>query len=331
MIYKDIWIYVEIYNNKIKESSIELLSWARKLRQEQGDIGKESKITAILIGNKVYELASELIEYGADSVLCIEEESLKMPREDVYAKIITELISKNNPQIMLFPASLFCKGIAPAVAASLRLGLTADCTDLYINKDKKFIQVRPAFGGELFAEISTSSSCKLATVRPKQIEKLPRCKDRHGEIIRFSLNGKFSSAIEILKSIKETKSAMNIEEADIVISGGFGLGNKQGFKLIEELAGVLSAGIGASRAAVDAGWIPQAHQIGQTGKTISPKIYIACGISGQVQHLVGIKTAKCIIAINKDKDAPIFKIADYGIVADLYDIIPQIIKLLKKD
>ena len=328
--YKDLWVFIELKDEKIHDVSIELLSCGRKLAD---DLSR--KLVAVVIsGNFDLEKAKILSSYGADRIIVVEDEKFKNPTDEMYVYVLEELARKYKPEIILAGATNFGRSVIPQLAASLRTGLTADCTELSIDKDKKIlIQTRPAFGGNIMAEIVCERRRpQMATVRPKVFEKIKNENSSLCERIFPEIDwSKFFPKTKLIK--KETKAfeGANLQDADIIVSGGRGLKKKENFSLIFELAKLLNAAVGASRAVVDAGWIPYYHQIGQTGKTVAPKLYIACGISGAIQHIVGMKSSKVIIAINKDKDAPIFDIADYGIVGDLFEIIPRLIKKLKEE
>ncbi len=325
--YKGVWIFAEQREGKILNVSIELLGEGRKLADKLN-----VKLTAVLLGDNLAALTKELIQHGADRVLFVEDKFLSLYTTEVYTRVIAELIEAKNPEILLIGATAIGRDLAPRLASRIKTGLTADCTSLDINEeDGNLLMTRPAFGGNIMATIVCSSHRpQMSTVRPGVMEKAKFCKNRSGKIerIAFELKEKDKNT-EIIDILKKIKKQVSLEDAKVIVSGGRGLGNKEGFKLIQKLADVLEGEVGASRGAVDAEWIDQSHQVGQTGKTVRPKIYIACGISGAVQHLAGMNSSDCIVAINKDKDAPIFKVAHYGIVGDLYEIIPNLINDLK--
>ncbi|MFX0144321.1 MAG: electron transfer flavoprotein subunit alpha/FixB family protein, partial [Candidatus Hodarchaeota archaeon] len=252
---------------------------------------------------------------------------------ETYSSVITGIISKYNPNIVLYPATINGRDLAPRVAATLELGLTADCTGLSI-RDGLLLQTRPAFGGNIMADIICPiTRPQMATVRPNVMEIAQIQDGNNAEIIevpvKIDLQSLRVKTKEIISGIA-TECGIPVCEADTIVSGGRGVGSKENFKLIEDLANVLNAAVGASRAAVDLGWIPKSQQVGQSGNTVSPKIYIACGISGTIQHLVGMKSSDIIIAINKDREAPIFQFANYGIIGDLCEILPLLTKVLEK-
>jgi len=320
---------------KINKSTLELLGKGRKLADKI-----KVALSAVLIGYKVESLAHELISYGADKVYLAEHEKLKNYTTMPYAKVLADLIRKEKPEIVLFAADTTGRDLAPRIAARLETGLTADCTDLDIGdyEDKVsgrkyenvLFQIRPAFGGDIMATIvNPEHRPQMATVRPGTFETLERNSNRIGEIIPYKVKLEDTDFMaEVLEVVRKEK-VINLEDAKIIVSGGRGVGSAEGFKLIKELADLLGAEVGASRGAVDAGWISYSHQIGLTGQTVKPNIYIACGISGAIQHLIGMKNSKKIIAINKDPKAPIFDVADYGIVGDLFEVIPKLIERLK--
>lgn len=325
--YKGVWIFAEQRSQKLAPVSLELLGVGRKLANKLG-----VELGAILLGYEVEELASQLIASGADKVYLVDSDILTNYCENTYTKVIVDLILAQKPEIFLLGATSRGRTIAPRIAARLKTGLTADCTELEIDEENIFLQTRPAFGGNLMATILTPNHRpQMATVRPKVMPKPTPEVNRTGEIIKVKPNvTKEDIKTKILSLVKEIKEEVNLEEAEIVIGGGRGLQSAENFKLISELAKVLGGAVAASRAVVDAGWISHYHQVGQTGKTICPKLYIACGISGAIQHLVGMQTSECIVAINKDKDAPIFNVATYGLVGDLFEILPVLIEEFKK-
>ena len=275
----------------------------------------------------------ELIFCGADNIYLVEAPELANFQDEPYTNVLTELIKKYKPEIFLCGATNIGRSLISRVAINIKAGLTADCTGLDIDPDKKILlQTRPAFGGNIMATIiSPDYRPQMATVRHKVFAPLSPDKKRKGKIIRESFDSSlYFSRTKLLDIVEEIESLVNLAEADIIVSGGRGMGGPESFKILEELAHVLGAAVGASRAAVDSGWMPYSHQVGQTGRTVAPKIYFACGISGQIQHLVGMQSSKIIIAINKDPDAPIFKVATYGIVGDLFQVVPLLTKKFKE-
>ncbi|TCO67650.1 electron transfer flavoprotein subunit alpha/FixB family protein [Caldanaerobacter subterraneus] len=325
--YKDIWVFVEQREQKLMNVSLEILGEARRLADKKG-----VKACAVLVGYEVKGLAEELIKYGADVVYVIDHLLLKNYTTDAYTKVICDLANSLKPEVILYGATYVGRDLAPRIAARMRTGLTADCTALDIDENGLLLQIRPAFGGNLIATIiCPERRPQMATIRPGVMKKALIDEGRRGEVIEIKpVIEEKDIRTEIISIIKEARQKVNLEEADIIVSGGRGVGGPEGFKLIEELAEVLGGVVGASRAAVEAGWISSDHQVGQTGKTVRPKLYIACGISGAIQHIAGMGGAKTIVAINKNPDAPIFKIADYGIVGDLFKVIPALIEEIKE-
>lgn len=323
---KDIWVFAEQRNGKIMNVAYEILGAARRLADKKG-----CKVYAALLGDGVERLSDSLIQHGADKVCIVDNPLLKNYTTSAYTDAIEAVIKNFKPEIFLYGATTIGRDLAPRVASRVHTGLTADCTGLDIDEDGLLLQIRPAFGGNLMATIKCPEKRpQMATVRPGVMEKLPADLARKGDVIRYNvdLDGK-NIRTKILNIVREAKHTVNLEEAKIIVSGGRGLKEPEGFKLIEELANLLGGVVGASRAAVDSGWISSDHQVGQTGKTVRPELYIACGISGAIQHLAGMSGSRTIVAINKDPNAPIFKVADYGIVGDLYKVIPILIDEIK--
>lgn len=326
---KGVWVFAEQKKGVVQSVAYELLSKAGELANDC-----KSEVCAVLLGDsRIKEQADALIERGADKVILVEDESLKDYQSDTYSNILFHLIKKYKPEIILCGATFIGRSLIPRVAIKAKTGLTADCTELAIDKEKKLLlQTRPAFGGNIMATIiCPNHRPQMATVRHKVIKAALPQKGRKGAIIEEKVPPELLISRSLLKEIiEEVESTINIAEADIIVSGGRGLGKKENFKLIEDLARVLNAAVGASRAAVDSDWIPYSHQVGQTGRTVCPKIYFAIGISGQIQHLVGMQSSKIIVAINKDSNAPIFKFATYGIVGDVFEIVPVLTAKFKK-
>lgn len=322
---EEVWIFIEVQHSKIARVSLELLGKGKELAD-----ALNTRLAAILLTDKD-DSSKELISYGADKVYLIENPLLKNYDTGLYTKVIAESINKYKPQIVLYGATHLGRDLAPRIARRIKTGLTADCTGLDITDKGKLLQTRPAFGGNLMAQILCKKMPQMSTVRPGVMQILAQDKNRKGEILK--LETKLSAAdskTKLKESVKSAKKVINLEEAEIVVSGGRGLASKENFhKLIPLLAKALNAEIGSSRAAVDAGWIEKPHQVGQTGKTIRPKVYIALGISGAIQHRAGMQNSDLIIAVNKDPSAPIFKIADYGFIADVNEFIPALIEELK--
>ncbi|MDD5560526.1 MAG: FAD-binding protein [Candidatus Omnitrophica bacterium] len=325
--YKGIWVFIEQKNGRVQSVSYELLGKAQELARKLN-----CQVSGVLIGNKLEDQLDELIFCGADNIYLVEDPTLANFQDEPYTNILVELVKKYKPEILLCGATNIGRSLISRVAINIKAGLTADCTGLDIEPDKKILlQTRPAFGGNIMATIiSPNYRPQMATVRHKVFAPMPADKKRKGRIIKESFDRSlYVSRTKLLDIIEEIESTVNLSEADIIVSGGRGMGGAENFKLLEELAHVLGAAVGSSRAAVDNGWMPYSHQVGQTGRTVAPKIYIACGISGQIQHLVGMQSSKIIIAINKDPEAPIFKLATYGIVGDLFQVVPALTQAFK--
>jgi electron transfer flavoprotein alpha subunit len=324
--YKDVLIFAEQREGKVVSVAYELLGVGRRLSDELG-----TRLLAVLLGAGEAE-AQELIKWGADKVLLCSDPVFERFNDDTYTEVLTRVINEYKPSIVLAGATPIGRSFIPRVAARIRTGLTADCTSLEIDKEtKNLLQIRPAFGGNIMATILCPDyRPQMATVRPRVMKKGNYDPERTGEIVNIQVDN-ISSRTKVIECIKEVSEvSVNLQEADIIVAGGRGVGGEKGFKLLEELAQVLGGAVGASRAAVDEGWIPYSHQIGQTGKTVNPKLYIACGISGAVQHLVGMQSSDIIVAINKNPEAPIFNVATYGIVGDLFEIVPLLTKRIKE-
>jgi len=327
-LYKDIWVFAEQKNGELSSVVFELLGKGLELADQ-----KDCKLVAILLGSNVSDLVPELVYHGANKVIMVDHPSLKDFKDQTYAKALTLLAQKYHPEIILSGATVMGRSFIPRVSVELETGLTADCTGLEIEPDTgNLLQTRPAFGGNIMATIITPDHLpQMATVRHKVMESIPRNENLKGEIIEENIDlRQLKDETEYLGFVFDETQTINLTEANLVISGGRGLKNKDNFYLIEDLARALDGAVGASRAAVDAEWIPYPHQVGQTGKTIKPTIYIAVGISGAVQHLAGMQSSDFIIAINKDPDAPIFRVADLGLVGDLFEIVPKLTKKLAK-
>ncbi|MFH1128064.1 MAG: electron transfer flavoprotein subunit alpha [Candidatus Omnitrophota bacterium] len=322
--YKGIWVFIEQKNGKIQSVSYELLGKAQELAKKL-----DCDVSGVLIGNDLKDQLDEVIWHGSDNIYLVEAPEIANFQDEPYTNILVRLIQKYKPEILLSGATAIGRSLISRVAINIKAGLTADCTGLDIEPVKKILlQTRPAFGGNIMATIiSPNYRPQMATVRHKVMQPIAPDKHRKGKIIRESFESfVYFSRTKLLDIVEEIETLVNIAEADIIVSGGRGMGSKENFRILEELAHVLNAAVGSSRAAVDSGWMPYSHQIGQTGRTVAPKIYFACGISGQIQHLVGMSSSKIIVAINKDPEAPIFKIATYGIVGDLNQIIPALTK-----
>jgi len=324
--WKGIWIFAEQREGQVQNVAFELLSEAQKLA---ADLNCE--VAAVLCGEAgIEKQAGTLFEYGAARVYLIEHPELKHYRTAPYTRAITQLALKYKPEIFLIGATTVGRDLAARMAVRINCGLTADCTGLAI-ENGILRQTRPAFGGNIMATIiSPNHRPQMATVRPKVFKK-SKVKSQKSEIIKFDpVINQEDLLVKLINIVRDESVKVNLQEAEIIISGGRGIGDPKNFAMIEELAGVLGGAVGASRATVDAGWISAHHQVGQTGKTVSPKLYIACGIAGKIQHLVGMQSSDTIIAINKDPDAPIFKVATYGIVGDCLEVVPLLTKKIKE-
>jgi electron transfer flavoprotein alpha subunit len=326
--YAGIMVFAEYRHGKIAPVSYELLGIGRKLADKRG-----VPLSVVLPGGTVTAFADGLIAAGADIVLLAEHPMLEHFREDLYAGILEQVIRERKPEVVLAGATAIGRSVIPYVATSIDAGLTADCTRLEIREeDGMLLQTRPAFGGNIMATIECPHTRpQMATVRPKVMAPSKPDPLRKGEVIHVQLASNIlHTQIEVLETVINNEDQVNIQEVETLVAGGRGLDSAKGFALIRELASELNGAVAASRAAVDSGWIPYPHQVGQTGKTVSPKLYIACGISGAVQHAVGMQSAEIVVAINRDKNAPIFDIATYGVVGDLYEVVPQLIKRLQE-
>ncbi len=325
--YKGVWVFGEQRNGELNTVVYELIGEGRKLADKLNQ-----DLCVLLLGSQLSDKAKKLIDYSVDKVYLIDDQNLETYNDEYYSAIMTDVIGKYKPSIILLGATAIGRSLGPRVAARIKTGLTADCTGLDIDKETgNLLQTRPAFGGNIMATIVCKNHRpQMATVRPGVMKPAPIKSGNQGEVIKHNFDlSQISLKTEVLELVKEFGEGIKINEAEIIVSGGRGLGSADNFKVIEDLAAALGGAVGASRAAVDNGWIAQNHQVGQTGTAVSPRIYIACGISGAVQHMVGMKSSDIIIAINKDPEAAIFKYATYGLVGDLFEIIPLIIKQLK--
>jgi len=326
--YQGVWIYAEQRDNIVAPVVFELLGKGRELADQM-----ETELSAVILGDGVAAQAAELIAAGADQVICVDDPTLKHFRDEKYAKALAVLGEKYRPAVILAGATVIGRSFIPRVAVLLKTGLTADCTGLEFDAETgNLLQTRPAFGGNIMATIVTPNHRpQMATVRHKVMNPLPVDPNRSGIVIEEQVSFDLDEdQTKWLGFEREKTQLINITEANIIVSGGRGMKDGKNFNLLEELAEALGGAVGASRAAVDAGWIPYSHQVGQTGKTVKPRIYITAGISGAIQHLAGMSSSDYIIAINKDPDAPIFKIADLGVVGDLFEVLPKLTKRIKE-
>ncbi len=326
--YRGVWVFAEQRMGQVVSVVYELLGEGRKLADKLGQ-----PLAAVLLGNNMQEQAAELIYYGADEVYLVDDPILENFHDDSYAQVMTDLINEHKPNIVLTGATAVGRSFIPKVAVQVKTGLTADCTQLEIDPETGLLhQTRPAFGGNIMATIlCPHNRPQMATVRHKVMKRAAYDKGRKGEVIAKKIDaGQLTLRTKLVKFVEEITDTVNLTEADIIVSGGRGLEKAENFQLIEDLAKALGGAVGASRAAVDAEWIPYSHQVGQTGKTVCPKLYIACGISGAIQHLAGMQSSDVIVAINTDPDAPIFDVATYGIVGDLLEVVPALTQRFKE-
>ncbi len=338
--YKGVYIYAQQVDNELSDIAFELIGKGKELAEKLA-----TDVTAVLLGYNVKELADKLAEYGADKVIVVDDKELETYRTEPYAHALSAVINEYKPDIMLVGATAIGRDLGPTVSARVKTGLTADCTLLEIGdfpmnpmpgkeqKHNQLLMTRPAFGGNTIATIACPDNRpQMATVRPGVMQKLEPVKGAKAEIIEFNpgfeVNNKY---VEILNIIKQAKTTENIMDAKILVSGGRGVGSAENFQMLKDLAEVLGGTVSCSRAVVENGWLPVDLQVGQTGKTVRPSLYFAIGISGAIQHVAGMEESDIVIAINKDEDAPIFDVADYGIVGDLNKIIPALTAQLKTE
>lgn len=331
----NVWVFIEQEGGKIADVSLELVSKGKELAEKLGVV-----VEAVILGDKIESCCETLFHYGCETVFLAQDPRLEPFTVLPYSKVIMDLIREHKPNIMLFGATMKGRELAPRVASEKLAGLTADCTDLQIddfddkvNKKQykdKLMQIRPAFGGNIIATIvNTWDDPQMVTVREGVMKIGEPDTSRKGKIVNVDVAiTEKETIVKVIERIRQEKT-VNLKGAQIIVAGGYGVGSEANFKLIHELAKALGGEVGASRAAVDAGWIDHDHQIGQTGVTVRPKLYIACGISGSVQHRAGMTDSKKIIAINTDPGAPIFSVAHYGIIGDLNQVIPMMIKAYK--
>ncbi len=327
--YRGVWVFVEQTEGHAAGVSWELLGKGAELAQSL-----DVELCAVVIGHEVEHLASDAFAYGARKVYLLDHPVYQFYRTEPYLQAICHLTETYKPEVILMGATGLGRDLAGAVATRVATGLTADCTGLAIDDQRNLMQTRPAFGGNIMATILCDRHRpQMATVRPHVMPMPPKAVGRDGEIIRdaFAPN-EDDIAVKVLEVLMDAqhKDSIDIAAAEIIVSGGRGLMNKENFAIVKELADELNGVVGASRSAVDAGWMPQERQVGQTGKTVRPKIYIACGISGAIQHLVGMQDSDIVIAINRDKDAPIFEVAAYGIVGDLFQVVPALTRRIRE-
>jgi electron transfer flavoprotein alpha subunit len=326
--YKGVWVFGEQIDGVIQGVVHELIGKGRELADKRGE-----KLTVLVLGHNMDGQCRELLEYPVDTVLQVDDAGLQHYASEPYAQVVSDLIAKRKPEIFLAGATAIGRSFLARVAVRVHTGLTADCTGLDITDEGLLLQTRPAFGGNIMASILCQRHRpQMSTVRHKVMQAAVKDGGRGGVVEKVAADGTLlKSRTKRLDWLPELSETVNLVDADIIVSGGRGMQKPENFVLIEKLAKCLGGAVGSSRAAVDAGWMPYSHQVGQTGKTVQPKLYIACGISGAVQHLVGMGSSDCIIAINKDKDAPIFTVATYGVVGDVFVVVPAMIRDLGGD
>lgn len=325
--FKGVLILGEQRDGKVQAVTFELLTWGRGIADDLG-----CELACVLLGDEIENL-NEVILRGADKVYFIQDPIFKNFLTQPYSNAITRLVNEEKPEVIIAGATTTGRTVMPLVAAKTSTGLTADCTELTIDPETKLLlQTRPAIGGNIMATIKTPDTRpQMATVRPRSAKQSPVDTSRTGEIIVKNYTGATTMTVEkFLEFIIDTTQAVSIEEADVIVAGGKGMKNAAGFKLIEELAELMGAAVGATRDAVELGWSTYPHQIGLSGKTVSPKLIIAAGIAGKIQFLAGMQTSDVIVAINKDPEAQIFKVADFGIVGDVFEVVPMLIETVKK-
>lgn len=321
-----VMVFVEQRSGEIQNVSLELLGKGRELADKINN-----KLSAVLLGHNIENLSEELIQYGADEVVYVEDENLDVYLTSTYTKALTEVINKKNPDIVLVGATTIGRDLAPRVSATIETGLTADCTSLEIDEENQgLLMTRPAFGGNIMATIiCPNNRPQMSTVRPGVMKKLEKDITRTGNVEKIDVNFlECYKNVQVLKYVKENIKKVNIEDAKVLISAGRGIGSKENMDALYELADLLGAEVSASRAVVDAGWIDKSRQVGQTGKTVRPDVYVACGISGAIQHLAGMEESEYIIAINNNSDAAIFEVADLSLVGDVNKVIKNLIQEL---
>lgn len=326
--HKGVWIFLEQRRGQLRDVSTQLIGEGKRLANMLG-----SELTGVLLGKDVASLAQEAIDYGLDRVILVEHEYLETYTPRPYTKVLARLITKHKPEIVFFGASKNGRDLGGRLHAVIHTGLAADCVAFNITEDGNLDMVRPAFGGKSLAHIlSREHRPQMASVRANVFQVPPREKDRAGEILREESRLESGDVdTKIVEFVEfQGKDKIGLGDSDVIVSGGFGLARPQNFELLEELAKEIGGAVASSRKPVDAGWVPKAYQVGQTGRTVRPKLYIAVGISGAVQHLAGMQESKKIAAINIDPNAPIFEIADYGIVGDLFEVIPEMLRQIRR-
>ncbi len=324
--WKNVWIFAQTARGKLSPTAYELLNAGRKLADDLGE-----KLCAVLLGSDVKKFAQDMFDHGADAVYVCDAAQLENYVDDVYAKTLSDMIACYKPNKFLLPATNLGRSLSAKTAILAKTGLTADATEVVIHKeDGQLHATRPTFGGNLMATITCAHTRpEMCSLRPMAYAKSAKETGRKGEVIEFAFDeGKFTSLAKFLQFIKSEGEGLDLSEAEIIVAGGRGLGKPEGFALLEKLARRLGGAVAASRAPVDSGWIEYRRQIGLTGRTVKPKLYIACGISGQIQHMAGCSGSDVIVAINKDPNAPIMKMAHYAVEGDLYEVIPAMLEAL---
>lgn len=323
-----IWVFVETENGRAKDIGLELLSAARPLAAR-----KDAKLTALVIGENASDAAKEAIGYGADAVILVDDPAYAVYETEAYANVMVKVIRKYDPDVVMIGATSNGRDLSPRVACSLHTGLTADCTGIEIDENSGLIAwTRPTFGGNLMATIlCPDTRPQMGTVRPGVFRKSGYDSERPGEIYREDIEPeKIPGLVRLVEHVVLKTEEKTLSDAQIIVAGGRGLGSAENFRMIRELADALGGVVGCSRAVVENGWLPQSFQVGQSGKTVSPKLYIAVGISGAIQHLAGITGAETIVAVNKDPQAPIFEVADFGIVGQASEVVPLMTKAFRE-
>ena len=325
--YRGVYVFAEQRDGKIQSVALELLGKARVLADKLGE-----EVVAFFPGYKNTESAKELVAWGADKVIVMDAPELEHYLTEQYSQAMSQAIDKYKPSIVLLGATTIGRDLGPRLASRLGTGLTADCTALDISEERELLMTRPAFGGNIMATLMCPrTKPQMATVRPGVMKMIEKDESRKGELIKFDVN--FTDAdmnVEIMEVVKADKKSVDLTEAKLIVSGGRGIGGPQGFDLIRDVADALGAEVGSSRACVDAGWIEKDRQVGQTGKTVRPDLYMACGISGAIQHVAGMENSELIISINKNETAPIFEVSDLGIVGDVKVILPKLAEAIRK-
>jgi len=326
--YRNVWVIAEQRDGRVKRVTYELLGAARTLADTRG-----ADVWCVLLGDGVRPAAARCIARQADTVLVVDHPDLATFVDETYANVLNRLIDKYTPEIILCGATAQGRAMSPRVAVQAVCGLTADCTGLSIDDETGLLlQTRPALGGNIFATITSANHCpQMATVRPRVMAESEPDPARRGRVLTEPLDDDVvSRRMRVLESVLGSADGVTLADARFIIAGGRGLRGPEGFRLLHDVAGLLDGAVSASRAAVDAGWVDYTYQVGQTGQTVQPKVYLACGISGQIQHLVGMQSSDTIISVNTDRDAPMMKLADYAVVGDLYEVLPAFIRKMKQ-